>query len=140
MQKLADQGAEQTVVSTFVEKSYRTRLLDMIGNQRARPKLVRELLDLRRLDTRFVSPIPHGSQSSREIHRLLRDRGAPTDCYIISENTDWDATHRSLTDAISLVVGAGWTSLIVCRPGSLLYYEGEALGARFLVAIPSTRA
>jgi hypothetical protein len=136
MPTIADQGVEQTVVSTFVEKSYRMRLLGMIGSPRTRSKMVRELVDLRRFDNRFVFPIPHGFQASREINKLLRDRGAPAECYIISENTDWDATHRPLAEAISLVVGAGWTSLIVCRPDRLLYYEGEALRARYVLAAP----
>jgi hypothetical protein len=130
----SDQSAERAIVTTFVEKSYRARLLGMIDSPRARRKLTRELIDLRRLDARFVVPIPPNLQTFAGIQDLLRKHGAPAECYVISEKTDWDTAHLPLVQALHLTIGSGWATLVVCRPESLVYYEGEAPNLRVILA------
>jgi hypothetical protein len=135
----SDQAVERTLVATFIEKSYRERLLGMIGKPRARPKLRRELLDAARFDTRFIVPIPPYVHTDAAILDLLRQRGAPPECYMVSERGRWDGSRLSLPEALGLVIGSGWRTLVACRPESLVYYEGEALKARIVLAtsVPS---
>ena len=40
----------------------------------------------------------------------------------------------SLRAALDLVVGGGWKTLVRCDPERLLYFEGEALGLRAILA------
>jgi len=132
------QSVERTIVSTFVEKARRERLLALVEKPRARDKLRRELLDLSRMDVRLVALVPRGAQTSAGIRTLLAKAGAPAHCYIVSENPDWDASRMPLAEALDLVVGAGWVTLVCCRPEGLLYFEGEAPGLRAILSAPSS--
>ena len=136
----SDQEVERCLVRAFIEKSYRERLLGMIGKPRARPKLRRELLDVARFDARCIVPIPSYMHTDAAILELLRQRGAPPECYMVSEKGGWDASRLPLPTALGLVIGSGWRTLVACRPESLVYYEGEALKSRIILAaaVPST--
>jgi hypothetical protein len=131
---VSDQEVERRLVDTFIEKSYRERLRGMIGKPRLRPKLTRELLDVARFDARFVVPIPPHMQTDAAILELLRQRGAPPECHMVSEKGAWDASRVSLPEALGLVIGRGFRTLVACRPESLVYYEGEAMNERIVLA------
>src|SRR5258708_34624887 len=120
-----DSETERVIGSTFGGKAGQARLLDFIAKPGVRVKLRRELLDLRRMNPRLVAEVPLGSQTSAGIRGLLARSQAPEDCYLISENADWDGARMALNEALDLVVGAGWSTLVSCRPDRLLYYEGE---------------
>jgi hypothetical protein len=129
---------ERTIVSTFVRKEYQPRALAFVGNPRKREKLLHELTDLRRLDGRFFTHVPSSLQTSAGIYDLLAKAHAPADCYLISENRDWDGTRRPLAQALALVIGQGFATLLACRPDSLAYYEGEAPSLRVILSTGGT--
>jgi hypothetical protein len=128
------EATERLIIGSFVPHDRRDRLLGFIGNPRARDKVRRELLDLRRLEQQFVVPIPPVSQTSAEIRRLLEQAGAPARCYVISENPDWDALWMPLADALDSAVGSGWSTLVSCRPDALLFHEGEIAAQRAILS------
>jgi hypothetical protein len=87
-------------------------------------------------DPRRVSPIAHGQQGASYIERLLRSRGAPSICHIMSENVDLDGRDLPLAEALGEIVGWGAPSLLSCLPGRLAYYGGEELNERYLLERP----
>lgn len=77
-----------------------------------------------------IAPSQHGAGS---IEQLLTGLGAPTTCYLISENGEWDGKTMNLGEALRLVVGYSYGTLISCKPGVLGYFEGEGPGERFIL-------
>jgi hypothetical protein len=127
---------ERSLIAAFVAKDRQERLLNLVGRRGAREKFRRELLDLSRMESRFVRRIAATDQNTGAIHQLLIKAGAPADCHVVSENPDWDEGRMPLKQALDRVVGAQFATLVVCRPESLLYYEGEAVGSRAILSRP----
>jgi hypothetical protein len=125
---------ERTIITSFVDKRRQERLLGFVGNPRARGKLREELVDLSRMNQRFIIPIPPSLQGSTQTRQLLTKMGAPPECYLICEKSAWDGVRMPLEKALGLIVASGWKALVSCRPDSLLYYEGEAPGLRVILS------
>jgi hypothetical protein len=75
---------------------------------------------------------PHNKTPAR-IESLLRDRGAPDTCHVISEAGSLDGKDMKLSEAIQAVIGLGYGTLLSCIPGQLGYYEGEDPGVRYIL-------
>ena len=63
--------------------------------------------------------IPRDQQHASSVHRLLIRHGAPSPCYLISENSELDAKWMDLEQALRAVVGYSFGTLISCKPGLL---------------------
>jgi hypothetical protein len=120
----ADPATE--LVRAFFDRSRKPRYLALAETgSKGREKLRRSLPHLRDLDARFVRTIPSHAQDSASILNMLRELGAPSSCYVISENADLDNSEMPLHHALEYVVGKGMGTIISCIPGSLAYFEGE---------------
>lgn len=68
----------------------------------------------------------------------LRSLGAPSRCYCLCAPKEMDGRMVPLTEALTLV-GSGLPLLLVCRPGSLAYFEPEyerGPGQRYILQLP----
>lgn len=108
------------------------RWTELLLNERRRSVFTHRLADPIDIDTRWAVPIPPSDQTSDRIAELLRSRGAPPQCHLISEYLSLDGTDTDLADALDTIVGSGVGSVISCLPGSLAYYEGE-VRTRFIL-------
>lgn len=82
------------------------------------------------LNAAFKKSIPPKDQNIEGICALLKARGAPDLCRVISEI---DGRDMPLREALEATVGYGMGTLISCVPGRLGYFEGEGKNARFLL-------
>ena len=124
----------ETGVLKFILEPKRRRLAEQIANPKRRAKALRALAHLRDLDPRFAERIPPAQQRPSEIAALLEQRGAPRDCYVISEfGSDIDGKTMPLREALDTIVGFGMGTLISCLPGRLAYFEGEEAGERYIL-------
>src|SRR5947207_181397 len=73
-----------------------------------------------------------------KIEKLLRVKGAPAACWLVSERSGWDGGQLPLADALEAVVGAGFGTVISCIPGRLGYFEGELPRSRRTAASSRT--
>jgi|ERR1035438_1038048 hypothetical protein len=124
---------EDALVRAFIASQKQARWLDLLARPKRRRDLLKTLTDIKDLDCRFTSRIPPAQQSTAGILALLRSRGAPPECYLISERTALDARALPLVEALDAVVGAGFGTLVSCVPGRLGYFEGEGQGQRYLL-------
>jgi hypothetical protein len=124
---------EAALIGAFVIPDKRVRLVELLSKPKRRKDVLRSLAHFGDLDARFQVPIPPSEQSAAAIEKLLRARGAPADCYVISEDAALDARTMSLSDALRSIVAQGRGSLLSCVPGRLGYYEGESQGDRWLL-------
>lgn len=124
---------ERASIASFIRPSKRDRWLELILKPTGRRKLRSSLAHFRDLDPDVIIQIPRDQQDVVSIQRLLVGLGAPSSCYLISENSEFDATQMDLKRALKLVVGSGFGTLITCEPGLLGYFEGEEPGDRVIL-------
>jgi len=84
-------------------------------------------------DRQVVVVIPADCQTASKIEKLLRVRGAPAACWLVSERSEWDGRQMPLANALDSVIGAGFGTVISCIPGRLGYFEGEGPENRHLL-------
>ncbi len=64
---------------------------------------------------------------------MLKAKGSPNICFIISTNIEFDRKELPLIDVLEKIVGTcDDGTFISCIAGKLGYYEGESMGARYI--------
>jgi hypothetical protein len=116
---------EEALVRAFLVSAKQQRWLELLAKPKRRLEVLKALAHFSDLDPRYSLSIPAAEQSTIGILELLRAHRAPVDCYLLSENTDFDQRTMPLADALEAVVGMGFGTLVSCVPGRLGYYEGE---------------
>ena len=123
---------EQAMVKAFIVARKQQRWLDFLAKPKRRNDILSTLPHLHDLDERFLLRVP-APQSTSVILEMLQERGAPEQCYVVSESAELDARTLPLREALGLIVGMSMGTLVSCIPGRLGYFEGEDPGARFIL-------
>jgi hypothetical protein len=117
---------EEGIVRAFIQKTKHGRCLAFLSTPRNRNKFTKELCHFGWLDERFAHPIPpRTAHTVKEIAALLRDKGAPSTVWVVSEDSALDGREQELEVAIQYVWGRGIGSILSCIPGKLAYFEDE---------------
>jgi hypothetical protein len=124
---------EEQFARFFIVAKKRDRYLTLLESKKGRPSLLSGLNHCHDLDPRYATLIPSNQQSATTIESLLRQKGAPDSCYVISTNRDIDGREMSLTDALAETVGVNMGTFISCVPGKLGYFEMEDLSERYIL-------
>ena len=124
---------EAEFIKRFVSPAKRGRYLSLIESPKGRKKFLNALDHFDDLDTRYARLIPTSIQTIVHIEALLRQRGAPEHCHVISSNADIDDREMLLTEALNQIIGAGSGTVVSCVPGKLAYFEGEEQNQRFIL-------
>jgi hypothetical protein len=123
---------EEGIVDAFLTRDARRRARELLWSS-GRSKWTSKLAHSVAFDGQVVVAIPANSQTASKIEELLRVRGAPATCWLVSERSEFDERQMLLADALEAVVGAGFGTLISCIPGRLGYFEGEGPENRHLL-------
>jgi hypothetical protein len=119
----------------FLADPARRRLatLSELGERRRRD--VRSLLahDVR-LEPRFSRHIIGQDAYPGPIEEMLRQRGAPPICYVISANPDLDRCQMPLRDALDAIIGIDGGSFVSCIPDRLGFYEYAEMKSSYLLS------
>lgn len=124
---------EEKVIRAFIVPDKCERYLCLFGTKKGRRKLTARLDHNHDLDSRSLHRVPPSIQSAGSIHALLKQRGAPSSCHVISANCHLDGQQMELSDALAETVGYGFGTIISCIPGKLGYFEAEDPGERYLL-------
>jgi len=124
---------ESAFTKSFVLPDKQSRWLELLSNPRRRAVFLHRLADDRDLDTRFQVLLTPPQQNAQSVVNILKKKGAPERCYVISESSDFDGKEMLLIDAIEEVLGYGMGSIISCVAGKLVYYEGEMPSHRYIL-------
>ncbi|HYH63300.1 MAG TPA: hypothetical protein VD866_01235 [Urbifossiella sp.] len=119
---------EEAVVRAFVVSARRGRWLEALTDPARRSRFLDRLNHCPDLDPRFVTTVPSGA----EVVGLLRSRGAPATCHVLSAADELDGRELPLEQAVAEAEKAGWGTIVSCLPGRLAYYYDEC-GERKLV-------
>ena len=126
-------GVETEFVQAFIIPEKRERYIAFLRSPKRRTKFLRELHHFRDFDSMCVVPLVGANDSSDGLLSELRRRGATDDCHVISVRSDLDGATKPLADVVRLVFAAVEGTIILCLPGKLAYYEGEAPRNRFIL-------
>ena len=125
---------EAKVVRAFVVADRREKYLEALPNPKRRSKVLDRLNHyIDDIDPRYRVPLPPDKQTPAAIEKLLRSRGAPSLCYVLSSWGRLDGREMSLGDALRDVIGYQMGTLISCIPGQLGFYESEEIKTRFIL-------
>jgi hypothetical protein len=113
---------EEAMVLAFIAPARRARWLDLLGSAKRRRRFLNGLNHCRDFDERYATPLP----SNTDVIAVLRSRGAPSTCFVVSDCADIDAQELPLVEAIEQVQSCDWGTLVSCVPGLLAYYQDEA--------------
>ena len=126
---------EREFVEAFIAKDKKQRLLDFFVSSKNRWKGLLEIEHFHAdiIDARYAQRIPRVDSTPEKIVRLLRQRGAASDCYVFSNCKDLDQRFMSLEQAIREVHGVGIGTVVSCIHGQLAFYEGELYPDEFIL-------
>ena len=124
MARVYDEHLE-AFIRGFATGNERQRLLALMSTAGGRKRLRR---DLHRyfdgLEGPHVHQLPHEHTFPAPLYDLLRSKGAPEQCFVISEFSQVDGREMLLRDALE-DVQCGTTSIVSCIPGKLAWLECE---------------
>jgi hypothetical protein len=125
--------AHERSISAFLVPARAARFKTTIGSEKGREKVRARLPHhARDFDPRYATKLS-SSLSVRDIEKLLRDAGAPTRCYVLSEDMDIDGRILDLGEALGSVAFAYGAGLISCIPGRLGLFSDEAPDGQWLL-------
>lgn len=112
---------EEALIDAFIVLGKRERYRMLLASSKRRAKALRALNHFHDLDPRYTTEIA----SKSDVVALLRSRGAPEACHLISDARDLDGTEMPLQEAIDATEASTSGTLVGCIPGRLAYYYGE---------------
>jgi hypothetical protein len=113
------QEHERKLVSSFIIQERQSRYLELLEKPKRRKDITRSLAHIKHLDPRYIVPIAPREQHVPEILRLLKNKGAPENCYAPSEDDELDGKEVLLADALKKIVGRGMGTFLSCIPGKV---------------------
>ena len=124
---------EEQFARSFIVPERRARYLSLLESERGRKKLLAGFYHCHDLDSRFAQPVPSNHQSAQAIEQLLKSKGAPATCYVMSADTSLDNREMSLSEALEETVGGDGGTFISCIAGKLAYFELEPFDGRYIL-------
>jgi hypothetical protein len=124
---------EEQFARSFIVPAKRDRYLSLLESPKGRLKLAHGLNHCSDLDMRYAKLVPVGQQNVAAIEKLLKQKGAPDLCHVMSSNPEIDEQDMLLRKALEETVGQTMGTLISCVPGKLAYFEFEDAGERYIL-------
>ena len=116
---------EAGIVKSFIIRERQSRYLEFLNQPKRRASFTGELAHFKHLDPAFAQPIPPADQNVAGILKRLKDRGAPENCWAISESSELDGQMIPLVHALKEILGMEIGTFLSCIPGVLGYFEDE---------------
>ena len=124
---------EEMFAREFIIPQKRDRYVSLIGSAKGRKKILAGFHHIHDLDDRYAKLIPSNQQSAESIYKVLKQKGAPDVCYIMSDDSSIDQKEMPLREAIFKVEGTNYGTLVSCIAGKLAYFETEDMSGRYIL-------
>lgn len=124
---------EELFARNFIVAEKRERYLFMLESKKGRKKLIAGFYHLSDLEEKYATEVPPSQQWAKNIYGMLKVKGSPDVCYMISTNEKLDGKESPLIDVLEEIAGdCNDGTFVSCIAGKLGYYEGESVGARYI--------
>ena len=132
-----DKSIEELVINAFIVKRRRERARFELFNEKKREHFLWHMHNEAAFEPNCMQKIEEPVPSTRIVYDILKKRGAPDSCYVMSLFSSFDGQIVTLEQGLSEVVFNGH-GLISCIHGKLAYFEEEVPGgsgppSRFLL-------
>lgn len=125
---------EAAFVKAFLKRAAWARYLQLLANRRRRAEILARLDQKLDFLPELAVEVPADQDHPEALARLLRARGAPDTCHVLSNGLRLDGCEAPLGEALKAVCLHGSGSILSCIPGRLAYYRPAAPGrGRLLV-------
>jgi hypothetical protein len=135
---------EEAIIRAFIAPDRREQYLARLRSPKTRQKfMARHFHHMVDLDERYAKKLDPGMPLVEwekrsgahldKIEDLLRSRGAPSRCHVMSASSNLDGQEVDLRAALEDVVGHNDGTFISCIPGRLAYFEGEGSNERYVL-------
>jgi hypothetical protein len=124
---------EDAFVSAFIVKEKQGRYRELLANPKRRAKALDDLNHGRDLDPSYAQPIGPDQRRAPAVARLLRQRGAPDQCYVLADDEDLDGQELALEEAVERAAAGAFMAVVCCVPGRLAFYRQEAPGEWYVL-------
>lgn len=121
------------LIKSFVKKDKKERFLTLISSAKGRMKFRKNLPHINFIDESYKINIPPVHQTIEFIKLKIKEKGGPNNCYVISENSEFDKLELNIDEALDLLFGKGIATFFSLIPGKFIYYEGEEMNERFFL-------
>lgn len=122
---------EESLINSFILKERQGRYTNLISTSKGRKKFRTYIAHFKDLNKNKCTLID--CEDFVQLYHLLKSKGAPDICYIISEHSNYDMQNLSLLLAIKSLFNSGISYFLSCIPGKLVYYEGEERNQKILL-------
>ena len=116
---------EEELVKAFVLPVRQERYLELLKTPKERAKFIDQLAHFKHLNPQFVISIPGNQQHVAPLRELLTAKGAGSNCWVMSENSEIDGREMDLETALKETIGCQMGTFLSCIPGRLVYFEDE---------------
>src|SRR5688500_13763008 len=123
-------AVEEATIRAFFAPSRRDRFVTLLAHPKRRAKALDALNLFDEFDERYVTRL---GTNHVDLAGMLHDRGAPQECYVISDVPSIDARTLPVRQAIDETVSGGFASLLCCLPDRLACFIGEAGTGRWII-------
>lgn len=122
---------EQELINSFFAPNRRERYRILLRDPDRRGEALNRLnhLAVRDLDPRYATEL----SKKADVLALLKSKGAPDECYIVSDIPEIDGCTMRLGDALRAADRGVWGTIISCITGKLAYYQDEWAESRVLL-------
>jgi len=124
---------EELFATNFIVPAKRERYLELLKSAKGRSKLRFGLNHCGDIDMRYARLVPASEQYAEAILKILKQKGAPDLCHVMSSNSYIDEEDLPLRKALEETIGSGMGTLISCIPGRLAYFEFEDYGESYIL-------
>src|SRR5882724_3995143 len=105
---------EEQFARAFIVPAKQERYLSMLESAKGRVRLLAKFPHCRDLNMSYTTLVPAAQQHAKAILKLLKQRGAPDLCYVISADCDIDNRELPLEKALDEAVGMNMGTFISC--------------------------
>lgn len=124
---------EELLFRCFVVPAKRNRYQELLSSERGRQKLLTNLDHFKDFDERYIQRIPTNLHRPKLIEDILKAKGAPPKCHVMSSNEQFDGQDLALSGALQHTIGKGFGTFLSCISGKLAFYESEEANLRYVL-------
>ena len=120
---------DDAIIDTFIASNRRERWRASLRSPSRRRAMLDHLNHCRDIDSRYATLLP----STADVAAILRSRGAPATCYVLSDTAEIDGRVLPLAEAVHAAEQGGWGTILNCVSGKLGFYYDECGERRMLL-------
>lgn len=130
-----DRNAHLTGLLKLIEPNEKDRARRALATTESRSKWLEKRLSHNvEMHPEYTKEVPRGQRDGESIINILRDLGAPQECYIVASDHESDDSFQSLSDVLTNRYAEFWHGTILsCIPGRLALFKTAPPHKSFIV-------